>query len=126
MPLIALARAFRTIATGAAGAAGDEVYAAMTGHPEMVGGERRDVTRLMRGLPGLLAKDGADGVYAVALPDGRAVAIKIADGGDRARPAVLLAALGALGVEVGAVAPALEVAIMGHGRQVGTVRAVQP
>ena len=46
----------------------------MTEHPEMVGGERRDVTALMRHVPGLMAKDGADGVFAAALPDGRAVA----------------------------------------------------
>jgi hypothetical protein len=41
----------------------------------------------MRHVPGLMAKDGADGVFAAALPDGRAIALKIADGGDRARPA---------------------------------------
>ena len=49
--------------------------------PEMVGGPTRDVTRLMRLVPGLLAKDGAEGVQVVALPDGRAVALKVADGG---------------------------------------------
>ena len=59
------------------------VYEAMTSYPQMVGGERRDVTQLMRTIPGLMAKDGADGVFAGALPDGRAVAVKIADGGDR-------------------------------------------
>ena len=122
MPLVALARAFRAIATGSAGPAGDEVYAAMRAHPEMVSGERRDVALLMRGIPGLLAKDGAEGVYALALPDGRALAIKIADGGDRARPAVLLAVLRMLGVDVAALVPQLEVPIMGHGHPVGTVR----
>ena len=40
----------------------------------------------MRAVPGLVAKDGAEGVYVAALPDGRAVALKIADGGERARP----------------------------------------
>ena len=59
----------------------------------MVGGERRDVTTFMRHVPGLMAKDGAEGVFAAALPDGRAVALKIADGADRARPAVMVAAL---------------------------------
>ena len=44
-----------------------------------------DVTRLMRLVPGLMAKDGAEGVHVAALPDGRAVALKIADGGGRAR-----------------------------------------
>jgi len=89
-----------------------------------VGGEPRDVTQLMRQVPGLMAKDGADGVFAAALPDGRAVALKIADGGDRARPPVMLAALRHLGVDVDAVEPLLEQRVLGHGHQVGVVRAV--
>ncbi|MCB0957502.1 MAG: asparaginase [Ilumatobacteraceae bacterium] len=124
--LAGLARAFRAIASGAAGRAGDEVYAAMTGHPAMVGGETRDVTVFMRNVPGLMAKDGADGVFAAALPDGRAVAVKIADGGDRARPPVMVAALRALGVDVTTVAPLVAEPIMGHGRPVGEVRAIAP
>ena len=48
MSLLGLARAFHSIATGDAGPAGNQVYAAMTAFPEMVGGERRDVTILMR------------------------------------------------------------------------------
>mgnify|MGYP003353375006 CR=1 FL=1 len=35
----------------------------------MVGGAPRDVTLLMQSVPGLMAKDGADSVYAAALPD---------------------------------------------------------
>ena len=126
MSLIGLARAFRSIARGAAGPAGDDVYAAMTAHPEMVGGAQRDVTTFMRHVPGLMAKDGADGVFAAALPDGRAVALKIADGGDRARPPVMVAALQALGIDTRAVAPLVEERIMGHGRTVGVVRAIAP
>jgi L-asparaginase II len=124
MSLLGLARAFRNIANGAAGAAGTQVYTAMTTNPEMVGGIARDVTVLMRHVPLLMAKDGADGVYAAALPDGRALALKIADGGDRARPPVMLAAQQALGIDTTAVAPLVEERIMGHGRQVGTVRAI--
>jgi L-asparaginase II len=124
--LLGLARAFRAIATGAAGGAGDEVYTAMTSHPEMVGGRERDVTLLMRHVPGLMAKDGADGVFAAALPDGRAIALKIADGGDRARPPVMIAALQRLGIDTTDVAALVEERIMGHGRQVGTVRAIAP
>lgn len=126
MSLVGLARAFRAIATGAAGVAGDEVYAAMTGNPAMVGGDGRDVTKFMRHVPGLMAKDGADGVFAAALPDGRAIALKVADGGDRARPPLMVAALQALGVDTSAVAALVEERIMGHGHQVGTVRAIAP
>ena len=89
-------------------------------------GETRDVTVFMRNVPGLMAKDGADGVFAAALPDGRAVAVKIADGGDRARPPVMVAALRALGVDVTTVAPLVAEPIMGHGRPVGEVRAIAP
>ncbi|MFN8021558.1 MAG: asparaginase [Acidimicrobiales bacterium] len=122
--LTGLARAFRAIATGSAGAAGDEVFRAMTSYPEMVGGERRDVTTFMRHVPGLMAKDGADGVFAGALPDGRAIALKIADGGDRARPPLMLAALERLGVAGPELAPAVAEHIRGHGRVVGEVRAI--
>ncbi len=126
MSLLGLARAFRVIANGEAGAAGDEVYAAMVGNPVMVGGERRDVTTFMREVPGLMAKDGADGVFAAALPDGRAIALKIADGANRARPPVMVAALARLGVDVAHLAPLVEEKIMGHGRQVGVVRSIAP
>ena len=59
----------------------------------MVGGPTRDVTVLMRLVPGLMVKDGAEGVQVAALPDGRAVAVKIADGAGRARAPVTVAAL---------------------------------
>lgn len=124
--LIGLARSFRAIAVGSAGSAGDQVYTAMTTHPAMVGGEHRDVTVFMRRVPGLMAKDGADGVFAAALPDGRAVALKIADGGDRARPPVLLAALDRLGLATPELAREVAQPVRGHGRVVGEVRAVVP
>ena len=52
-------------------------------------GRRPDARRhpLDAAVPGLVAKDGADGVMAGALPDGRAFALKIADGADGARQA---------------------------------------
>ncbi|GAA3438212.1 hypothetical protein GCM10018954_078280 [Kutzneria kofuensis] len=94
----------------------------MSRHPEWVGGTGRDVTDLMRGLPGAVAKDGAEGVYAIGLPDGSAVAIKIADGSNRARPVVLVAALRQLGVDVDAVAGIADVPVLGHGQRVGELR----
>ena len=62
-------------------------------HPEYLAGTWRDVTKLMQGLPGALAKDGAEGVYAIGLGDGRALALKIDDGGERARIAVAMSIL---------------------------------
>ncbi len=94
----------------------------MTAHPHLVGGPDRDVTRLMRAVPGLMAKDGAEGVYVAALPDGRAVALKIADGASRARLPVMVAALARLGVDVPS--ESLREPVLGHGRDVGSVRAL--
>jgi len=81
-------------------AAAAAVARAMTRHPEMVAGEGRDVTALMRTLPGVLAKDGFEGVQLIGLPSGHAVAVKISDGGDRARMPVAIRALASLGVDV--------------------------
>ncbi len=97
-------------------------------HPEYVGGDRSEVTGLMRAVPGLLVKDGAESVYVGALSDGRAVAVKVADGGFRAGQVVLVAALRQLGAgEVpGADIAALDrwgtVAVLGHGEPVGAIR----
>jgi len=81
-------------------AAAAAVGRAMMRHPEMVAGEGRDVTALMRALPGVLAKDGFEGVQLIGLPSGHAVAVKISDGGDRARMPVAIRALASLGVDV--------------------------
>ena len=70
----------------------------MRTHPEYVGGTRRDVTALIRAVPGLVAKDGAAAVYAVGLADGRGVAVKVADGNLRVKSVVLAAVLRRLDV----------------------------
>jgi L-asparaginase II len=125
IPLVGLARAFRAMAIGEAGVAGERIHRAMSSHPDMVGGPDRDVSLLMRGIPGLMAKDGAEGVFAAALPDGRAVALKVADGANRPRPPLMRAALLALGVDVSGVrAGAFDSVLLGHGEPVGEVRIV--
>ncbi|WP_432170718.1 asparaginase [Streptomyces sp. 1222.5] len=123
-----LARAFARLATSPPGSPEHRVVRAMGRHPEYVGGTGRDVTRLLRALPGAVAKDGAEGVYAMALPDGSAVALKIADGSARARPVVLVAALRRLGVPVddgGTLAELATAPVLGHGEPVGEVRAAR-
>jgi len=115
--LAGLARAVRGLAVS-----GHATHGAMTAHPHLVGGPDRDVTRLMRAVPGLMAKDGAEGVYVAALPDGRAVALKIADGASRARLPVMVAALRSLGVAIDA--DDLAEPVLGHGRPVGHVRSL--
>ncbi len=95
-----LATAVAKIATAAPGTPDHLVADGIRRHPELVGGSRRDVTAVMRAVPGLLAKDGFEAVQVAALPDGTALAVKIADGGDRARRPVLAAALKLCGVDV--------------------------
>jgi L-asparaginase II len=121
--LTGLATAFRRLATAPAGTPEARVAAAVAAHPEYVGGTGRDVTALLRALPGAVAKDGAEGVYAIGLPDGRAAAVKIADGAKRASCVVLVAALRQLGVTAPGLAELAETPVLGHGEPVGAVRA---
>ncbi|MEV6647036.1 asparaginase [Amycolatopsis sp. NPDC051371] len=95
-----LATAVAKIATAAPGTPDHLVADGIRTHPELVGGSRRDVTAVMRAVPGLIAKDGFEAVQIAALPDGTAIAFKIADGGDRARYPVLAAALKLCGADV--------------------------
>ncbi|HET7530866.1 MAG TPA: asparaginase [Mycobacteriales bacterium] len=123
LSLTGLARAFARLATAEPGTPERRVADAVRRHPHLVGGTGRDVTRLLAGVPGLVAKDGAEGVQAAALPDGRAVAVKIGDGSGRARAAVVVAALERLGVDTDPVAELRTVAVLGHGEPVGQLRA---
>lgn len=123
LSLAGLARAFRSVALAQSSSAAGQVAAAIRQHPEMLGGPTRDITLLIQGIPGLLGKDGAEGVFAIALPDGRAIALKISDGANRARLPVMKLALQALGVDVSAVdTRAFDTVIFGHGKPVGSVR----
>lgn len=83
------------------------VAAAMRAHPEMVSGDGMLDTILMRAIPGLVAKIGADGVHAMGWPGPagpRGIALKIMDGDSgRARAAVVLEVLRQVGAMNGAV-----------------------
>jgi L-asparaginase II len=122
--LLGLARAARACVLAEEDAPERRVADAMRAHPEWVGGTRRDITALMRGVPGLMTKDGAEAVQVVALADGRAVAVKIEDGGQRARPIVTAAALQALGVDAPVVTDQLTLELLGGGLPVGAIRPV--
>lgn len=119
--LVGLARGYQLIATATDGDAW-RVAEAIRQHPEMVSGTTRDECHLLRAIPGAIGKFGAEAVYAVALPDGRAVALKIDDGGDRARPVVMAAALARLGIESDEVAATGRHVLHGGGVPVGELR----
>ena len=74
----------------------------------------------MSSVSGLLAKIGAEAVYAAALPDGRALAFKIDDGAKRAVPVVLAEALRRLDVAASEVAGFGTVPLYGGGRPVAS------
>ncbi|SBT48418.1 asparaginase [Micromonospora auratinigra] len=122
--LTGLARAFLRLVDAEPGTAARTVADAMRAYPELVGGTRADDTRLMRGVPGLLAKIGAEGVIAAAVPGVGAVALKIDDGATRARMPVLVSALRRLGVDAPVLAEYAELPLLGGGLPVGAVRPV--
>ncbi|MFI2642274.1 asparaginase [Streptomyces sp. NPDC018610] len=119
-----LARAAACITTAASGTPEARVADAMREHAETASGAGRDVAALMRAVPGLLAKDGFEGVEVAALPDGRAVALKIADGADRARIPVAAAALARAGVDPALLTRFAGEPLLGGGVPVGRVRPV--
>jgi L-asparaginase II len=124
--LTGLARAFAGLATAIPGTDAHRVAEAVRQHPHWLGGPGRDVTELVEGLPGVVAKDGAEGVFAAALPDGGSVALKIEDGAGRARGPVLAAALRALGADAPVLDRLARQPVLGGGREVGEVRATTP
>jgi L-asparaginase II len=118
-----VARAFRTLVLAEPGSAERMVADAMRKFPEWTSGTTRDENRLMAAIPGLLLKSGAEGVVAFALPDGTAAAVKIDDGGHRARTPVTVAILALMGAQ-----PPIDLAtaeVHGGGRPVGVIRATR-
>ncbi|MER6594526.1 asparaginase, partial [Micromonospora purpureochromogenes] len=97
--LTGLAGAYLRLVSAEPGSVERTVSDAMRAYPELVGGTGAEDTRLMRGVPGALAKVGAEGVIAAAVPGVGAVALKIDDGAGRARMPVLVSALRRLGVD---------------------------
>ena len=96
-----------------------EVVAACTTHPEMVSGKGRVVTEAMERVPGLLVKDGAEGVMIASLRDKGTIAWKMSDGSNRGDKPLLSASLSHLGVTLDfGVIP-----IYGDGKVVGEIRA---
>jgi len=76
------------------------LVSAMAKHPELVAGETRACTELMRAMDGKVAiKTGAEGVFAAIIPErGIGVALKIEDGATRASECAITALLVRLGV----------------------------
>ena len=123
LTLTGLARAFRALVLAAPGTPERRVADAMRAYPEWTSGTTRDERRLMDAVPGLLVKGGAEGVDAFALADGSAAALKIEDGGARARTPITVAILTALGAQ--APADLASVVVRGGGYPVGEIRSAR-
>lgn len=136
LPALALARGFAKLAApdperrgSPRAAALARVARAMGEHPGMVAGPGRFTTALIATTGGrVIGKEGAEGVYGLAIrgPLPMGAALKIADGGERARDTVvleLLHQLGALsGEELARLAPFYRPELRNHrGLAVGEI-----
>lgn len=101
-----LARAMAFFANASEGSgdsrsrAAAQLFQAMTAFPELVAGEGKACTELMRATNGKVAvKTGADGVYVAIIPEKKlGVALKISDGARRGSECAIAAILVRLGV----------------------------
>lgn len=86
--------------SGARAAAQVALTNAMMAHPDMVAGEGRACTELMRAMKGRAAiKTGAEAVFTAILPEaGLGVALKVADGATRGSECAIATVLVGLGV----------------------------
>jgi L-asparaginase II len=94
-----------------------QIVTACTTYPELVAGEGRLTTRMMRAVPGLFMKEGAEGIEVCALSDGRVIAIKIIDGSWRPVAPIIMEIFKRWGV----VMPDESVKIYGGGSVIGEV-----
>ncbi|GAB2676306.1 asparaginase [Kribbella swartbergensis] len=119
--LAGLARSFGLFASAAPGTLEARVKDAFRAYPEYASGSARDEAALMRGVPGLFCKVGAESVYAVGLEDGRGIALKVEDGTPRARAVVMAAVLKKLGLDHEVIEQQSRFPLYGGGAEVGAV-----
>jgi L-asparaginase II len=126
--LTGLARSFARLVQADAGSPERAIVEAFAAYPAFASGTTRDEAALLTAIPGAIGKAGAEACYAVALPDGRAIAMKIDDGYPRARAVVMAAALrklginGVRGVDLDAVDATGRTPLLGGGQPVGELR----
>jgi L-asparaginase II len=94
-----------------------QIVSACIKYPEFVAGDGRLTTRMMRAVPGLFMKEGAEGVQVCALSDGRVIAIKIIDGSWRPVAPIIMEIFKRWGVEM----PDESVKIYGGASVIGEV-----
>ena len=95
------------------------VVSACLKHPEMILAEGAFDTRMMRAVPGLFVKGGAESVMLASLADGSAIAWKISDGSNRVNGPLMKAALAKFGINIEGEA----IDVLGGGKVVGSLSA---
>ena len=113
-----LARAIRAI-TISTDVAHTSVLEASRAFPEMVAGEGRLTTTMIREVPGLYMKDGVEAVEVASAPDGRTLVFKVSDGSIRPFRTLVHAGLMRLGVD----SPYENEPVLGGGKVIGEIRA---
>lgn len=95
-----MARAMATFAAAPSGSAEERLRSAMMLHPDLVAGEGRACTNLMRAMGGKVAvKTGAEAFFIAIIPEKKmGVALKIIDGSTRAAECTIAAILVKIGV----------------------------
>ena len=88
-------------------------------HPEMILAEGAFDTRIMRAVPELFVKGGAESVMLASLPDGRAIAWKISDGSNRVNGPLMKAALAKFSITI----EGENIDVLGGGTLVGSLSA---
>ena len=110
-------------------AEGVRAIEAMLAEPYLVGGRSRFDTTLMQAVPGVVAKEGAEALVCVSLPErGVGVALKVADAGFRAAGPAMVDVLTQLdALDAGQRTALRDVAsppVLGGGEAVGTIEPV--
>ena len=113
-----LARAVRAI-TISTDIAHSSVLEASRAYPEMVAGEGRLTTTMIREVSGLYMKDGVEAVEVASMPDGRTLVFKVTDGSIRPFRVLVHAGLKRLGVD----SPYEIEPVLGGGKVIGEIRA---
>ena len=96
-----------------------KIISACLKHPEMILAEGAFDTRMMRAVPGLFVKGGAESVMLASLADGSAIAWKISDGSNRVNGPLMKAALAKFGINIEGEA----IDVLGGGNVVGSLSA---
>jgi L-asparaginase II len=103
VPTFALPLERMAVSFGRLGAldGGDRVVGAMRANPDLLRGPVAADVRLIRSVPGWVAKGGAEGLFCAASPEGLGLALKVADGAFRAIQPAVAYVLAVLGIDPG-------------------------